>query len=191
MKEPDDELKADDESRTEPPDFEALTPPEELVRGERTRDDFFDAVLALDTPTTVSDVAELAGHGVDAAREYLEWFERLGIVVQVTTSPVTYERNQDYLNWRRVQRLQREYTTEELLDYLATESEREEEYTELFGVDAPDAVSISARSSETDQSVEAVWRDLSEWQTTRRRIELLERALANGPSDSTEGRTAV
>nr|WP_256398385.1 hypothetical protein [Haloarchaeobius litoreus] len=76
MKEPDDELKTAGESGTEPPDFDTLTPPEELVRGDRTRDDFFDAVLALDAPTTVSDVAELAGHGVDAAREYLEWFEQ-------------------------------------------------------------------------------------------------------------------
>ncbi|WP_257299933.1 hypothetical protein [Haloarchaeobius sp. FL176] len=191
MREPNDELKPGPDARSEPPDFEALTPPEELVRGDRTRDDFLDAVLALDTPTRVSEVAELAGHGVDAAREYLEWFEQLGIVVRVTESPATYERNQDYLNWRRVQRLQREYTTEELLEYLTSASERDEEYTELFGVDAPDEVSISVHASETDQSVEAVWRELSEWQTTRRRIELLERALANGSSDSAEGRTAV
>jgi len=76
------------------PTSRALTPPEELVCGDRTRDDFFDAVLALDSPATANDVAELAGHGVDAAREYLDWFERMGIVTQVTESPATYERNQ-------------------------------------------------------------------------------------------------
>jgi hypothetical protein len=59
---------------------EELNPPEELVRGDRTRDDFFDAVPALDSPATVSDVAVLTGHGVDAAREYLDRFERMGIV---------------------------------------------------------------------------------------------------------------
>jgi len=79
---------------------------------------FFDAVLALDSPATANDVAELAGHGVDAAREYLDWFERMGIVTQVTESPATYERNQEYLNWRRVQKLRQEYATEELLDLL-------------------------------------------------------------------------
>jgi len=54
-----------------PPDFGALTPPDEVVRGNRTRDDFFDAVLGLDEPAPASEVAELAGRGVDAAREYL------------------------------------------------------------------------------------------------------------------------
>lgn len=39
MKHPRSELRADAEERTEAPDFDALTPPEELVRGDRTRDD--------------------------------------------------------------------------------------------------------------------------------------------------------
>ena len=94
MEKPDPELRADPEERTDTPDFEALTPAREVVRGGRTRDDFFDAVLALDSPATASEVADLAGHGVDAAREYLEWFERMGIVTRVTESPATYERNQ-------------------------------------------------------------------------------------------------
>ena len=122
MEDPGSDIKADADERA--PDFDALTPPEEVVRGDRTRDDFFDAVLGLDDPATASEVAERAGHGVDAAREYLDWFERMGIVTKVTDSPATYERNQEYLNWRRVQTLRREYTTEELLDLLRSESER-------------------------------------------------------------------
>lgn len=39
MEEPHPELRADAEDRTEAPDFDALTPPEELVRGEETQDD--------------------------------------------------------------------------------------------------------------------------------------------------------
>jgi len=135
MEEPHEELKADADERAEAPDFEALTSPEELVRGDRTRDDFFDAVLALDSPATVNDVAELAGHGVDSAREYLEWFERMGIVTQATESPATYERNQEYLNWRRVQKLRQEYATEELLDLLKTESKRAETLEREFDVE--------------------------------------------------------
>ena len=49
MDEPRSELQADAEERTNSPDFDALTSPEELVRGERTRDDFFDAVLGLNS----------------------------------------------------------------------------------------------------------------------------------------------
>ena len=92
MEDPGSDIKADADERA--PDFDALTPSEEVVRGDRTRDDFFDAVLGLDDPTTAGEVAERAGHGVDAAREYLDWFERMGIVTKVTDSPATYERNQ-------------------------------------------------------------------------------------------------
>ncbi|SDQ60574.1 DUF7342 family protein [Natronobacterium texcoconense] len=191
MKEPRPELTATDDERAESPDFDALTDPEELVSGNRTRDDFFDAVLGLDSPATVSEVADRAGRGVDAAREYLEWFERMGIVTRVTESPATYERNREYLRWRRVQKLREEYTTDELLSLLETEQERDEEYAETFDTDSPDAVSIAARASETGRSVEDVWEDVSTWKTTRRRIGLLERALTAGPENATEERTAV
>lgn len=184
MDEPRADLKANANERTDSPDFDRLTPPEELVHGDRTRDDFFDAVLGLATPTTIRDVADRAGHGVDAAREYLEWFERMGIVTRVTESPVTYERNQEYLQWRRVQRLREQYATDELLAFLSTETERDADYTELFGVDSPNAVSITVHASETDRPVADVWEDVSAWKTVRRRISLLERALKSDSSDS-------
>jgi len=100
---------ADADEDRERPEFDALASPESVVRGERTRDDFFDAALAIDEPATASEVAELAGRGVDAAREYLAWFERLGIVTRVTDSPATYRRNQAYLDWRRVQRIREDH----------------------------------------------------------------------------------
>lgn len=191
MEEPRQEVKADADERTEAPDFDALTPPDEVVRGERTRDDFFDAVLALDSPATVAEVADLAGHGVDAAREYLKWFERMGVVTQVTHSPVTYERNQEYLQWRRVQRLRDQYTTNELLHFLEDETERDQSYADEFGVESPETVSISKHAAETGRPLEDVWEDLSMWKTTRRRIALLERALMTGSDGSADQRTAV
>ena len=191
MEEPREELKADADKRAEAPDFEALTPPEELVRGDRTRDDFFDAVLALDSPATAKEVAELAGHGVDAAREYLDWFERMGIVTQVTDSPATYERNQEYLNWRRVQKLRQQYATDELLELLKTESERAETLQSEFDVESPDEISITRYASETGQSIEDVWERLSAWQTARRRVALLERALTTRSGDGADMQSAV
>ncbi|WP_181692844.1 hypothetical protein [Natronomonas sp. LN261] len=191
MKEPHEELKADADERAEAPDFEGLTSLEESVRGDRTRDDFFDAVLALDNPATANDVAELAGHGVDSAREYLDWFERMGIVTQVTGSPATYERNQEYLNWRRVQKLRQEYATEELLDLLKTESKRAETLEREFDVESPDEVSVSRYASETDRSIEEVWERLSAWQTARRRVVLLERALTTESGDGADIQSAV
>jgi hypothetical protein len=190
MDDPRTELKADTDKRRDPPEFDDLVPPEELVAGDRTRDDFFDAVLGLGSPATVGEIADLAGHGVDAAREYLEWFERMGIVTQVTDSPATYERNQEYLNWRRVQQLRNQYDDEELLAFLEDAVERDESFAEKFGVESPDVVAIAAHATDTDRSVETVWREVSAWKTTRRRISLLERALQTD-TDGTAGQRTV
>ena len=191
MEEPRPDQKADADERRNPPDFDELTPPEEVVRGDRTRDDFFDAVLGLHRPATASEVADRAGHGVDAAREYLKWFERMGIVTRVSDSPATYRRNQEYLNWRRVQRLQERHTTDELLTLLQTETDRDDEFAAEFDANSPDAVGIAAYASETGRSVEDVWEDVSAWKTTRRRIALLERALQAGSDDRAGEPTVV
>jgi len=191
MDEPRSELKASVDDSQTTPDFDALTTPEELVSGGRTRDDFFDAVLGLDSPATAKEVANLAGRGVDAAREYLEWFEQMGIVTQVTDSPATYKRNQEYLNWRRVQTLRREYSSETLLDFLKTESERVKEIKNGFNATSPEEISITQYAEDTDQPLEDVWERLSDWKTARRRIALLERALRTESGDAANVQSAV
>ncbi len=191
MEEPEPEQTETNDETAEPPDFDSLTPPEDVVRGDRTRDDFFDAVLGLDEPATAGEVAELAGHGVDAAREYLEWFERLGVVTQVTDSPATYQRNQEYLNWRRIQRLREEYSDDKLVAFLTEESERAATLSEQFDAESPESVSITKHATATDRTVEAVWEDVSAWKTARRRVSLLERALTAGSRDAADRRTAT
>jgi hypothetical protein len=182
METPGDDLKADPGERETTPEFDALTPPDELVRGERTRDDVFDAVLQLNEPATVTDVAERADHGPDATREYLEWFERMGIVKNVGTSPATYRLNREYLTWRRVDHIRDEYSPNEIIDRLADETDRENEFTARFGVESPDQVCITDYAANTEMSIADVWMHLCDWRTTRRRITLLERAL---PTDDT------
>ncbi len=184
MEEPSEELRADADERRSAPDFDALTPPGELVRGDRTRDDFFDTVLGLTTPATVGEIADRAGHGVDAAREYLDWFERMGIVHRRTESPATYERNREYFDWRRVQMLRREYTPEELVARLEEETDRIAEFRAELGVESPDEISLSGHADDTDRSVEDVWETVSAWQTARDRIALLERALEDESGDT-------
>jgi predicted transcriptional regulator len=191
VEKPGPEIESSSEEESGAPDFDSLTSPEDVVRGERTRDDFFDAVLGLDEPATASEVAELAGRGVDAAREYLEWFQQLGIVTRVTESPATYRRNQDYLNWRRVQRLRTEYSDDELLTSLEEETECAEAIGERFDVESPEAVSITTHASETDRAIEDVWEDVTSWRTARRRIALLERALTTESGGVADERTVV
>ncbi|MFC7166009.1 DUF7342 family protein [Halospeciosus flavus] len=184
MEDPRPELKADTDEHRDEPDFDSLVAPEDLVSEDRTRDNFFDTVLGLSSPATAREVADRAEHGVDAAREYLEWFDRIGIVTQVTDSPATYERNQEYLQWRRVQQLRNRYEDDELLRFLEDEVERDDSFAEKFDTESPEAVAIAAHATDTDRSVEAVWEDVSAWKTTRRRISLHERALRTSPRNS-------
>jgi|AntRauTorcE11898_2_1112593.scaffolds.fasta_scaffold19625_2 hypothetical protein len=177
MEEPADNLKADSNAG-ERPDFNSLRPPEDLVRGERTRDDFFDAALQLDEPATVGRVADLAGHGTDAAREYLDWFERIGIVVQAGAEPATYRLNRDYLAWRRSQEIRAQFDTKEIIARLAGQRERAQELAAEFDGNTPEKVSLADYADEADVPIETAWERLSEWQTVRRRVELLDRAVS-------------
>jgi len=54
MDDPRDERTADTDEDRERPEFDALASPESVVRGKRTRDDFFDAALAIEEPATAS-----------------------------------------------------------------------------------------------------------------------------------------
>lgn len=186
MREPASELTAEDAEQA--PDFDESTSPESLVRGERTRDDFFDAVRGLDEPATVEAIAELAGHGTDAAREYLDWFDRMGVVTRRTESPATDDRNDEYPTWRRIQELRQRYTPDDLLE---SETDRDRAFGEAFDADTPEAVSITGYATDTDRSIESVWEDLAAWKTTRRRITLLERALTAGSGGAAGKRTSV
>lgn len=191
MDDPDADLRADAAEHTDPPDFDAFTDPTDLVRGERTRDDFFDTILALDEPATVEEVADLADHGPDAAREYLDWFERMGMVERVSERPATYRLNREYLVWRRVQRARRDHDADELVAMLDAEAERDEEFAAQFGVDRPGKVQLHAHAQSAETSVEEAWRDCSAWRTTRRRIEILERALADDAGSASGRRRGV
>ncbi|MEZ3145535.1 hypothetical protein [Halobaculum sp. MBLA0143] len=144
--------------------------------------------MTLAEPATVGEVADRAGHGVDAARESLAWVEAMGIVRRRSETPATYERNESYFERRRVDRLRATHTTEELLDRLEADTERAAAFAEQFDADSPAEVSPSAHATETGRSVEAVWEDISAWRTVRRRIELVERALESDGGDAAERR---
>mgnify|MGYP006914353024 FL=1 len=112
-------------------------------------------------------------------------------MTRVTETPATYQRNQAYLNWRRVQRLRDEYSDDDLLGFLQAESERAKSFSEQFDAESPEAVSITKHASATGRSIEDVWEDVSAWKTARRRVDLLERALTSGSAGDANERTAV
>lgn len=156
----------------EPPDFDDWRPPEDVVSSGPTRERLLDVVLALRDPTKVSEVADRASCGTETARDYLEWFETMGIVRRVGERPARYERNDAYLRWRRVERVRRTHTEAEIVDALASTVDAIERYRDEFDADAPEDVSLL----DADRDVEAVWEAVARWQTLERRAEVLDAA---------------
>jgi hypothetical protein len=94
--------------------------------------------------------------------------------------------NRSYLRWRRVERIQTDYTDEEIVDELETALTAIDDYRERFAARDPDEVSL-LEVADADDLAE-VWEALSEWKTVQKRAELLDAArrddpLAGGTSD--------
>jgi hypothetical protein len=175
---PDDVRRAAADERA--PDFDAWDAPADLTSGDRTRDDFLDVALQLREPTLISEIAERADRGEDAAREYMAFFESLGIVRSLTGRPTRYQVNRRYLRWRRVERLRNEYTEAELIERLTGIDDIVEAYREQFDASSPTDVSLTHHADETGRDTESVWNDLSDWKTAVARRALLEAALQSG-----------
>ncbi|WP_136602958.1 DUF7342 family protein [Salinigranum halophilum] len=166
-----DDAYAGDES---PPDLDDLESPASLLKGGPIRERLLDVITGLRTPTKVSTIAEYADCDTETARDYLNWFDEMGMVHRHDGHPVRYERNDAYFWWRRVDRLREEYTQRELVDELASITDELDAYRERFAAATPDEVSLVEVSK--DMSTEAAWEALSEWQTLERRAALLDAA---------------
>ena len=147
-----------------------------------TRNRVYAVALQLSEPTRVKEVAERADVSKETAREYLKWFAELGVLKQTDESPDTFARNEQYFEWRRIQRLQAR-SEEELLDQLEQLTRKERAFKERFDTDSP--VDVDALEHADYDDLESVWMDLREWRTVRRRIRELERAR-KGQADGTQ-----
>jgi predicted ArsR family transcriptional regulator len=181
MREPSEDLKTDE---SPPEGLEELRDPNEVVTGDRTRDHFLDVALSLREPATVDEIAERAGHGPSAAREYMTFFTRANIVERASTDPDKFRVNKDYLDWRRADRLRREYRQEELAEMHDRIEDRISEFKTTFGRDHPDDVEIGRVASDLDQPATEITDVLSQWRTDQRRLGIVKRALDRSGNSS-------
>ncbi|MBX0325110.1 hypothetical protein EGH21_18945 [Halomicroarcula sp. F13] len=162
-----------------PPDIDELESPDSLLKGGPIRERLLDVVTELRTPTKVSDIADLADCDTETARDYLEWFDEMGLVHRHSGRPVRYERNDAYFEWRRIDRIREDYSEQEIVEALSDAIDQIEDYREQFEADDPDAVSLVEVSR--DMATEDAWEALSEWKTLERRAALLDAARRDHP----------
>ncbi|MEY7849103.1 hypothetical protein AB7C87_07865 [Natrarchaeobius sp. A-rgal3] len=164
-----------------PPDLDGLESPDSLLKGGPIRERLLDVVVGLRTPTKVSTIAERADCDTETARDYLEWFDEMGMVHRHDGRPVRYERNDAYFRWRRIDHIRTEYAEQDIVDALAETIEQIEEYRTQFDAKHPDEVSLVEANQNLGMSTEAAWEALSEWETLERRAALLDAARRDDP----------
>jgi hypothetical protein len=164
-----------------PPNLDALESPDSLLTDAPIRERLLDVVVGLRTPTKVSTIAEYADCDTETARDYLQWFDEMGMVHRHDGRPVRYERNDAYFQWRRIDRIREEYSEREIVDSLDDTLNQIEDYRAQFDATHPDEVSLVDATQEQNLSTERAWEALSEWETLERRATLLDAARRNDP----------
>ncbi|WP_276299513.1 DUF7342 family protein [Halorussus lipolyticus] len=152
-------------------------PFEDAFSSDDAEQQIYAEMLQTRTPTAASAIAETVGCDPKTARKYLRWFAELGIVTRHEGHPTTYERNDSYFEWRRINRLAAEHSAEELRRHVRERSEKIAAYESEYDASTPDEVdALRVADSRTDKSIDDVYDDLGDWQTARRERRQYERA---------------
>jgi len=162
-------------SNTESPDDHP--PFKEVFHGEDVEQRIYGTILQTREPATVSTIAEQVECDPKTARKYLGWFADLGIVTRHEGHPSTYERNDAYFEWRRINQLAAEHSVDELQERVRELTERIVEYDERYEAETPAAVdAVVIAETHEERSIDDIYSDLGDWTTARRERQRYERA---------------
>ena len=145
--------------------------------GDDVEQRIYGTILQTREPATVSAIAERVECDPKTARKYLSWFADLGIVTRHDGHPATYERNNAYFEWRRVNQLATDHSVDELQQCVQELTARIDEYEDAYDAATPatvDAVAVAETSDE--RTIDEVYSDLGDWATAREERERYERA---------------
>ncbi|MFD1571260.1 DUF7342 family protein [Halorubrum laminariae] len=137
----------------------------------------YGTILQTHKPTTASAIADSANCDPKTARKYLSWFDDLGIVTRHDGHPATYERNNAYFEWRRINQLAADHSVEDLQERVRELTTRITEYEEAYDAASPAAVdAVAAAEASDEQTIDDVYSDLGDWATAREERDRYERA---------------
>lgn len=139
-----------------------------------SKERIYSSLVQTREPTSAQDIAERADCPTDTARKYLDWFTQLDIAIRYDGRPTTYERNEAYFQWRYVNSLAENHTIEELRENVQALRDRLTEYREKYSTEEPETV--NSLEVETDETIDNIWSDLTNWVTIQEEFRLHERA---------------
>lgn len=169
------------ESPGGPPPFE------DAFRGDDVEQRIYGTVLQTREPTTASAIAERVDCDPKTARKYLGWFADLGIVTRHDGHPATYERNDAYFEWRRINHLAADHSVDELQQRVQELTTRITDYEDAYDAATPAKVDAIAMAEASDErTIDDVYSDLADWTTAREERERYERARQQRTSGERE-----
>lgn len=161
-----------DDPVDDPPPLDAA------FEGGTSRERIYSALVQTRSPAGARDIAEWADCHPDTARDHLDWFTELGIATRHAGRPTTYERNEAYFEWRYAAELADTHTLEALESNVSELRARLDDYRSKYDADDPASVDAHRHATDdgTDGSMEAVWRDLTNWSSITDELRLYDRA---------------
>ncbi|AZQ14266.1 sugar-specific transcriptional regulator TrmB [Halorubrum sp. PV6] len=145
--------------------------------GDNVEQRIYGTILQTREASTASTIAERVECDPKTARKYLSWFTDLGIVTRHNGHPTTYERNDAYFEWRRINQLAADHSVEELQGNVLELTKRISDYEDAYDAATPAAVDAVAMAEASDErTIDVVYSDLADWATAREERERYERA---------------
>ena len=150
------------------PDASDGPPPfEDAFAGDDVEQRIYGTILQTREPTTATAIADAAECDPKTA----------GIVTEYDGHPATYERNDAYFEWRRINELAAGHSVAELQNRVRELSSRISEYEEAYDAESPAAVdAVAAAEAGKARTIDDVYSDLADWATAREERERYERA---------------
>ncbi|WP_121820058.1 DUF7342 family protein [Halostella salina] len=137
----------------------------------------YGTILQTREPTTASAIADAVDCDPKTARKYLGWFTELGIVSRHDGHPATYERNDAYFEWRRINQLAADHSVEALQERVRELTTRIAGYEDRYDAASPAAVdAVVVAEASDERTIDDVYSDLADWVTAREERERYERA---------------
>ena len=162
---------------TETDAAEGPPPFEDAFASDDVEQRIYGIILQAREPTAASAIADSADCDPKTARKYLEWFDDLGIVTRHDGHPATYERNDAYFEWRRINQLAADRSVEELQSRVRELTTRITEYEATYDATSPATVdAVAAADSSDELTIDTVYSDLADWATAREERNRYERA---------------
>ncbi len=141
--------------------------------GADTKQRIYGAILHAREPKTAAEIADSANCSAESARTHLSFYADLGIVIHRGGRPATYERNDDYFQWRRVNELTLNNTVEELQARVVELTDTIETYREQYSADSPADVDVIGFDPD---HIDDSYIELGNWATALEERRLHERA---------------